>query len=164
MNKLIISVPTGTSENFNKRNLNQFIFGEIGIGPRVLISTVDGVYISEKSPYPSIARSGGDIMEKMKKVDSVMDKLDIMYDNTNLSNITHDTNSNKFQIIDAGGSSVPSKLSSKFKSDYDSILKNKTKSDINNFIKSNSIKVSKIGSGEARNVYEIDSRILELFK
>lgn len=164
MKNLIISVPKqNSSENKEKRNFNQFVFGEIGIGPKVLASTIDGIYISEKSPYPSILRSGGDIKSKEDKVNTYIDSIGITYDNTKLDNLTHDLSSSKFQIIDAGGSIIPKDLQSKYKSAYQSILKNVTKSQINDFIKSNKIQFSKIGSGDSRDVYEIDDSIMNLF-
>jgi len=163
-NKIVISVPkNGSSENFDRRNLNQFVFGELGIGPKVFGSTADGIYVSEKSPYPTIARSGGDIKSKIEKVDAKVDSMGIMYDNTKLDNVTHDTQSDNFQIVDAGGSSVPIKLISKYKNDYLANKKKLTRNDVNAFIKSNNIHFSKIGSGEMRDVYEIDSKILDLF-
>lgn len=163
-NKIIISVPkNGSSENFEKRNLNQFIFGEIGVGPKVYGSTKDGIYVADKSPFPSVARSGGDVRAKMEKVDSKVDSMGIMYDNTKLDNVTHDTQSEAFQIIDAGGSSVPNSLTSKYKGQFAQKKKDITKTEVNNFIKTHKLPFSKLGSGEMRDVYEIDRKILELF-
>lgn len=164
-NKIVISVPkNGSSENFDRRNLNQFVFGEIGIGPKVFGSTIDGIYVSEKSPYPTIARSGGDIKSKLEKVDAKVDSMGIMYDNTKLDNVTHDTQSDNFQIVDAGGSRVPNDIATKYKNEYLSSKKKLTKNDVNTFIKSNKLNFSKIGSGEMRDVYEIDGQILDLFR
>ncbi len=162
---LIISVPKqNNGENKERRNLNQYIFGEIGLGPKVIASTDEGIYIAEKSPYPSIARSGGDIQDKLTKVDQRVDSMGITYDNTKLDNVTHDQSSDKFHIIDAGGSRVPPKLTTKYGSSYANIKKPIKKEDINNYIKTNNIGFTKIGSGDSRDVYEIDDSILNLFK
>lgn len=161
----IISVPKQDArENIENRNLNQFVFGEIGLGPKVIGTTEDGIYVAEKSPYPSVARSGGDIQSKMQNVDNRVDSMGITYDNTKLDNVTHDPSSENFQIIDAGGSRVPKTLSSKYKSSFLKTKKPLKKTDINDFIRKNNVNFKKIGSGDSRDVYEIDGKILDLFK
>lgn len=161
-NIIVSMVKKNVVEDPMRRAQTQYAFGELGIGPKVLLTTRNGSYYAEKSPYPvlsDLAKTGKvDIMDIMRnRIGPVLSDHGIYSYDDQPDNIAYDISSGKFHIIDAGGASVSGKVKGISKGlsgvpetkkpAFNAAIKNRTK----------------IGEGESRIVFEISRNILNYF-